>query len=90
MRSLCELLGRKLCVHKFHQTEPEGNSIRIQDSNVKSEVLKCRSFSSGRVNVPEAWDALLQFEQYLEAISWGKQIQLGWMENKESALLIFQ
>lgn len=51
--------------------------------------MQIQYFSSGRVNVPEALDALLQFEQYLEAISWGRQIQLGWMVNKESALLIF-
>ena len=48
------------------------------------------SESSGYVIVPEAWDALLQFLQLFQAVSRGKQIQLGWMENIESTVLTFR
>ena len=91
MQSLCELQVHKLCAHIFHQTAPEQKSNR----NFKVQMLKevkifdHMFFGSGQVIVPEAWDALLQFEQSVRVISWGKQNLLGWMENIESIALTF-
>lgn len=80
-----------LCARIFHQTAPEHKNHR----NFRIQILKGLEifnhmfFGSTEVIVPEAWDALSQFEQSVRVISWGKQNLLDWMENIESTALTF-